>query len=154
MTAAPAQESLVLNRIFNAPVQAVFDAWTTTAALAQWFGPKDYKVLSTHCDLSVGGQYDILIQSPDNRTIRHFGEYVEINAPHTLIFTWILDNQACRGSEDQQAITLVTLLFEAVAAGTSLTLTHEKLPNQAACDGHAFGWTSSFDALATYLHPS
>lgn len=152
MTAASAQESLVLKRVFNAPVQTIFEAWTSTEALAQWFGPEGFRVLNVQCDLSVGGQYDITIQAPDNRAIRHFGEYIAIDAPHSLVFTWVLDDQACRGSEDQQATTLVTLLFKEVPTGTLLTLTHEKLPNQAACDGHAFGWQGSFDSLATYLN--
>ncbi len=151
MSAASAQESLVLNRLFSAPIQTVFDAWTKAEVLAQWFGPEGFDVLDASCEISVGGKYEIVIQSPDNNTIKHYGEYVEISPPHRLAFTWVLENQSCQGSEGQQAATLVTLQLHEVPDDTSLTLTHEKLPDQTAYDGHQFGWLSSFDSLTHYL---
>ncbi|MFT5115389.1 MAG: hypothetical protein ACI8P9_004740 [Parasphingorhabdus sp.] len=92
MTARVAQESLLLERVFEAPIQRVFDAWTRPEMLAAWFGPEGFKVLSADCDLSIGGSYDITILSPDNLQIRHFGEYVDIASPHRLVFTWILQD--------------------------------------------------------------
>lgn len=151
MSAVTAVENLVVSRVFAAPIQRVYEAWTQAEVLAQWFGPEGFKVVEAECDVAVGGRYEMLIQSPDNNTIKHFGEYVEINAPERLVFTWVLEDQACQGSQDQHATTLVTLDFKTVDNGTSLTLTHEKLPDQAAYNGHKFGWESSFEALATLL---
>ena len=146
-----AQETLIITREFVAPIQAVFAAWTQAEVLAKWFGPEGFTVLHAQTDLSVGGKYKITIQSPDNNTINHFGEYVEINEPNSLIFTWELKDQNCAGSEGQNISTLVTIHLEQTANGTLLTLTHEKLPDQAAFAGHQFGWRSSLDVLNQYL---
>lgn len=146
-----AQQTLEICREFAAPIQALFDAWTQAEVLAKWFGPESFTVLNAQTDLSVGGKYEISIQSPDNNIIKHFGEYVEIKVPNSLIFTWELKDQTCTGSEGQYATTLVTLLFEQTTQGTLLTLTHEKLPDQAAFSGHQFGWQSSLEALNQHL---
>jgi len=146
-----AQQTLEICREFAAPIQAVFDAWTQVEVLAKWFGPEGFAVLNAQIDLSVGGKYEISIQSPDNNIIRHFGEYVDIKTPNSLIFTWQLRDQTCAGSEGHHVTTLVTLLFEETTKGTLLTLTHEKLPDQAAFAGHQFGWQSSLEALNQHL---
>jgi uncharacterized protein YndB with AHSA1/START domain len=147
-----AQQTLVLTREFTVPIQQVFEAWTQADVLAKWFGPEGFTVVDAQTDLSVGGQYEITIKSPDNNLIKHFGKYVEIKAPNSLIFTWELKDQTCAGSEGQHVTTLVTLLFEETATkSTLLTLTHEKLPDQAAFAGHQFGWQSSLEVLNQYL---
>jgi uncharacterized protein YndB with AHSA1/START domain len=146
-----AQQTLEICREFTAPIHAVFEAWTKPKVLAEWFGPEGFTVLNAQTDLSIGGKYEISIQSPDNNIIRHFGEYVEIKVPDNLIFTWELQDQTCAGSEGQHVTTLVTLLFEETTLGTLLTLTHEKLPDQASFAGHQFGWQSSLEALNHYL---
>jgi len=145
-------ENLVVKRIFLADIDRVFDAWTQPELLAQWFGPEGFMVSKSELDLTVGGKYIIEIISPDNNTIKHFGEYVEVDRPNSLIFTWILDNQQCQGSQQQRVDTLVTLAFKSINDETELTLTHEKLPSKEAFDGHEFGWVSSFNSLEQLLN--
>ncbi|MBV1911738.1 MAG: SRPBCC domain-containing protein [Kangiellaceae bacterium] len=129
----------------------MFDAWTHAEIIAQWFGPEGFIVSSSSLDLTVGGRYLVEIISPDDNVIKHFGEYVEINRPNSLIFTWMLDDQQCQGSRSQLADTLVTISLRRLENGTELTLTHEKLPSQSAFDGHLFGWNSSFNSLEQFL---
>ena len=145
-------ESLVITRIFSASINQVFDAWTQPQVLAQWFGPEGFMVTKSSLDLSVGGKYLIEIIAPDNNTIKHFGEYIEINRPTQLIFTWTLDNQQCAGSKQLQADTLVSIDFKSINNQTELTLTHEKLPTKEAFNGHEFGWNSSFNSLDQLLN--
>jgi len=144
-------EILVLKRQFSASIERVFDAWTKTEILAQWFGPQGAVVSHAENDLSVGGKYIIEITSPDGNNIKHFGQYVQITRPHTLIFSWMLENQPCGGSAGLCAETLVSLEFKSLETATELTLTHERLPGKQAYDGHKFGWNSSFDSLTHYL---
>ena len=144
-------QALHLKRIFNAPIEKVFAAWSDAKQLALWFGPLGFVVVKSEVNLVVGGEYNIVIQSPDGQQIRHFGEYVAVSPPTKLVFTWVLENQACGGSQNQQANTLVSIHFTAVAEGTQIELSHERLPNKEAYDGHSFGWNSSFDALASYI---
>ncbi|MBV1915654.1 MAG: SRPBCC domain-containing protein [Pseudomonadales bacterium] len=142
---------LVLKRIFAAPVDRVFDAWTKAEVLAKWFGPEEFSVNRSEVQLYVGGSYDIEICSPDGKQIRHFGDYLEINKPHYLVFTWMLADQDCKGSEGLVSETIVSLEFKAIENTTELTLTHEQLPNKEAYHGHQFGWSSSLNSLTSYL---
>lgn len=142
---------LVIKREFSASLERVFTAWTDPEVLACWFGPPGFIVNRSIVDLQVGGEYDIEIQSPDGERIRHFGEYVEIDKPDKLVFTWMLDGQSCKGSQAQYGKTMVTIDFLAKGRKTEITLTHEQLPGQEAYDGHAFGWRGCFDSLEAYF---
>jgi len=142
-----ARDILVIKRQFSASLERVFDAWTQKSFLKEWFGPVGCLVSGTKINLVVGGKYEIEICSPEGNRIRHFGTYVEISKPTKLVFTWMLEDQSCMGSEGLCAETLVSIDLKRVETGTELTLTHERLPTQEAYDGHAFGWNSSLDSL-------
>lgn len=144
-------EQLIINRRFKASIERVYAAWTDVELLAQWFGPKGFIVSDSELTLAVGEHYRIELTAPDGQVIHHYGQYVEIDPPHSLIFSWQLDHQDCRGSEGEKADTLVTLTFAQVGDETELTLMHERLPSQAAHDGHHFGWMGSFDSLELLL---
>lgn len=146
-----ARDVLVVKRLLSAPIERVFEAWTNAEVLAKWFGPDGFLVSHAETNLTVGGTYEIVIDSPEGNRIRHFGSYVQISRPHKLIFTWMLEDQACMGSEDQCAETLVSIEFKSIEESAEITITHEHLPSQEAYDGHAFGWSSSLDSLAAYL---
>ena len=144
-------DTLTLKRIFNAPVERVFDAWTKAEVLTKWFGPEGFSVMHSELQLHVGGNFDIKICSPDGKHIRHFGHYLEINRPHKLVFTWMLADQECKGSEGLTSETIVSIEFKRIKETTQLTLTHEQLPSKEAYDGHKFGWSSSLNSLTNYL---
>lgn len=151
MSAETISETLQLERKFGANVTRVFSAWTEPEVLAKWFGPEGFSVFDAVMECRPGGKYCITIEAPDKTKIKHFGEYLEVDAPNKLIFTWELENQACQGSASQCATTIVELSFIEHEGGTLLKLQHEKLPNKAAIDGHRFGWTSSFESLTQLL---
>ncbi len=144
-------EKLEVIRTFKAPIERVFDAWTNEQVLAQWFGPEGFHVSDSKINLAEGKKYYIELLSPEGNRIKHYGTYVKIVKPYQLVFTWILENQQCKGSEDQYSDTLVTIDFTEQGDHTSIKLVHEKLPNEQALDGHQFGWNSSLDSLEHYL---
>lgn len=145
------QTALKLQRVFDAPIEQVFLAWTQAEVIASWFGPEGFKVQSADIDLRIGGKYSIVIKPSDGPEIHHYGRYVEINSPNRLVFTWVLENQACEGSENLSAETLVTIELKPLDGSTQLTLLHERLPNKQAYDGHKYGWNSSFNCLQNQL---
>lgn len=148
-------QKLRIERVFNASAERLFAAWTVPEKISAWFGPENFEVIETEVDFRVNGRYSIVIQSPDEKLIKHYGEYLEIRPPSVLVFTWILSNQDCRGSEGQNATTLVTLGFESLSpTRTRLILEHEQLPDQAAYDGHQYGWESSLNSLNAMLGSS
>ncbi len=151
LATSSARAVLILTRIFHAPIEEVFEAWTNAEVLADWFGPVGFRVTTAEIDLRLGGKYLIVLQPPEGEAIKHFGEYVEITPPTKLVFTWVLQNQTCRGSVNQCAETLVTLDFKRLDQSTEIQLSHEHLPNKEAYDGHQFGWTSSFECLDIFF---
>jgi uncharacterized protein YndB with AHSA1/START domain len=150
-TSTSAQAVLTLRRVFKVPIEKVFDAWTKPDVLASWFGPVGFTVSMAKTDLRVGGEYLIVLQPPEGVAIRHSGEYLEVTPPERLVFTWLLENQACGGCRDECAETLVSIDFKRLAESTEICLTHERLPGKEAYAGHVFGWNSTFDGFENFV---
>ena len=131
---------LRLHRILDAPAGKVFKAWTNPSDLMRWFGPDGCVVDEVKSELVVGGRYSIRMTVPGGEMVHHFGEYLELEPPHRLAFTWVLSDQPCDGSTGQQADTKVVLDLVERGDKTELTLIHQRLPNKGAIDGHRMGW--------------
>src|ERR1700756_4323405 len=56
---------LTITRIFDAPRELVFRAWTEPAHLARWWGPRGYTLPSCQLDLRPGGAYSFEMHAPD-----------------------------------------------------------------------------------------
>ena len=92
-----------------------------------------------HLRVRVGGAFKLSMRS-DASTCEIAGEYVAVDPPRRLVFTW-------RGAPTQDADTLVTVELAPSGAGTELTLTHERLPTPELRAAHATGWANMFDHL-------
>jgi len=124
-----------------APVAEVFRWWTQPDKLRQWMSPTG--TAEAEVDLRVGGALHIVMKS-GGVTIHHTGEFIEIEAPNRLVFTWV---SPYTGPEP----SLVTIELEPDGEGaTRLRLIHSGLPGQAALS-HRSGWTTMLDRLATRL---
>jgi uncharacterized protein YndB with AHSA1/START domain len=143
--------TLTLTRDYEADRTKLFRAWTDPEMLKQWFGPPGVLTLDAHVDLRVGGEYRLTLQEPGGATIVHGGVYQTIDPPDKLVFTWVLEDQGCEGSEGLFAETIVSLSFEAHGRGTRLVLTHAFLPTEASRAAHAEGWEGSLDRLQETL---
>ena len=139
-------QTLKLARVFPAPRERVFRAWTEPAELMRWWGPVGFTTPSAEVDLRVGGKYRIAMRRPDGGV--HFvkGTYVDVKPPERLVMTWAWEGMA--GFDDFDS--LVTIEFVAKGAATEIVLTHEKLPAVAAAS-HERGWNGTFDHFATHL---
>ena len=147
-TAEQQNLNLAVSREFNAPCANVFKAWTDPETLKKWFGPHGVTAQSANIDLKVGGDYQITMRLPEGDVVIHRGQYRHIEPPHKLVFTWILEGQACEGSDGESAETLVTIEFKDMGETTRVELTHEFLPSEKSKEGHAMGWNGSLERLA------
>lgn len=137
--------TLVIRRSFDAEIETLFRALTDPAALMEWFGPGTAKVHHAESDLRVGGKWAIEMIGDNCEECNVSGEYVELDAPRKVVFTW-----AWRSTPDQ--VSQVTYALSPAGKGrTTLTLTHERLANAEVRDKHAFGWNGSLDNLAPWL---
>jgi len=83
----PTDDDLVIIREFNAPRQLVYDAWTTAAYLAKWWGPAGGAIEVKKFDLRPGGVFHYAMLHPDLGKVWGKFTYREITAPELIIFT-------------------------------------------------------------------
>jgi uncharacterized protein YndB with AHSA1/START domain len=147
LSTAPAERTLVLTRVFDAPRTLVFEAWSTPEHLANWFGPSNFTLPFCEVDFRAGGKYRLCMRSPEGKDYWVHGVYREIVEPQRLVFTWERD-----GADDEHAgHTLVTITLEDVAGKTRLTLHHATFGSTEIRDGHGQGWSEAFGRLDQYL---
>ena len=131
---------LTLHRVIDAPVEAVYAAWTEPEMLRRWLAPGDASVVRAVADIAVGGTFLIEMRGADGQRWLTSGVYREVVPCRRLVHTWRWE-----GSE---AASLVTVEFEPETPGrTRLTLTHSRFAEDGARDEHVQGWTGCLAKL-------
>lgn len=146
--AAPDPTVIRIERRFTAPVQAVFDAWTSAEVLRRrWPAGADWETPVAEVDVRVGGSLRLVMRSPDGKEFGGSGEYTEIAPPERLAFTWTWD-----GHEGHEGTQLVEVEFSERDDGTTtVVLTNRGLPDEESKRSHEEGWEASFDNLDRVL---
>jgi uncharacterized protein YndB with AHSA1/START domain len=124
---------LVVRRQIAVPRERVFDAWLDSESLAQWMRPQDCTHATVSVDPRVGGGFRIVMHGVTHGSAEHIGEYLAIERPSLLSFTWV-------SKHTDHKPTVVTIEFHERGTGTELVLTHRRLPPKEV-EGHRAGWT-------------
>ncbi len=142
--ADPAAETftLTLERVFKAPRDLVFEAFTDPQRFQAWWGPHGCNSTVHELDVRVGGAYRIEMHMPSGSVHKLSGTYHEVDPPERLVYSWIWGQGDLEGLE-----MTVTLEFDEHPDGTQLRLTHGGLPSEEARRLHGEGWGSCFDCL-------
>jgi uncharacterized protein YndB with AHSA1/START domain len=77
---------IVLSRVFDAPRELVFEAWTKEEHLSKWFGPKGFTTKTHECDVRVGGRWRFDMIGPDGKVWDNRIVFLEIRAPELIVF--------------------------------------------------------------------
>jgi uncharacterized protein YndB with AHSA1/START domain len=136
--AGDAGETLVVRRVIPAQRERVFQAWLDPQSLAQWMHPGGATDATAEVDARVGGKFRIVMIEGSKR-YEHTGEYLAIDPPKRLEFTWISD------ATDHRP-TIVTIEFLERDRGTELVLTHRRLPPKQV-ESHRRGWSDILQLL-------
>jgi uncharacterized protein YndB with AHSA1/START domain len=152
------QHELVITRVFDAPRELVWKAWTDPEMARQWQAPKTFTVPHLEQDLRPGGRWrkcmsgrppgaDALVE------IWQGGVYCEVRPPELLVFTYAWEKRAPVGlTEDGDPHeTLVTIRLEENAGKTTMSFRQAPFPTAQERDGHSGGWSSGFERLAALL---
>jgi uncharacterized protein YndB with AHSA1/START domain len=147
---------LQLTRVFDAPRELVFKAWTDVNQFNQWFGAaacNGSSLESTKVDARVGGKYRLQVRSADGEYFTSVGVYREVKPPERLVFTWQFekDGSGQEFGEVEPPEMLVTVEFKARGKQTELTLTHEKFASVESRDRHNDGWTRCLNELGKFV---
>src|SRR5687768_9701738 len=81
------KQEIVITRIFDAPRELVWKAWTEPEHFKRWWGPKEYTCPFCEMDLRVGGKYLNCMRSPEGQEYWSTGVYREIIPMERLVFT-------------------------------------------------------------------
>jgi uncharacterized protein YndB with AHSA1/START domain len=88
------KSTLRMTRTFEAPAQAVFDAFTSEEVIRRWWhAGNDWETPEAKVDLRVGGEVRVVMRNP-HEDVRYGGRgrYTEIDPPNRLAFTWVWDD--------------------------------------------------------------
>ena len=160
----PAMNDFVLKRTFNAPRNAVWNAWTDSQRLLHWWGPKGFKTVSCKLDLRPGGTFLYGLQTPDGKELWGRWAIRDVVKPEKLDFIVSFSNPeggVTRNpwNADWPLQTRSTVSFEESRDQTSLTVRWSPyeatdVEQKSFDDGHASmqqGWTGTLDQLEAYL---
>ncbi len=154
-----AGRELVIVRVFNAPRELVWKAWTQCDLLKRWWGPKNFTAPYCKIDLRVGGKYLYCMRSPEGQDYWSTGVYREIAAPEKLVCTDSFADEKGNvvpasqyGMTGEWPLELdVTITLEAQGSQTKMTLRHAGLPAGDMLEMTGAGWNESLDKLAESL---
>ena len=156
------ERELVITRVFDAPRELVWKAWTEPEHIMRWWGPRGFTSPAAEMDFRVGGKVLAAMQSPEfneGRPIWSTGTYREIVPMERIVCTDSFADEngnvvpaTYYGMEaDMPLEMLITVTFEEHEGKTKMTLRHEGIPAGPHRDGAHEGWSQSFDKLAEYL---
>ena len=129
-----------IKKTIQAPIEKVFDAWLDPKMLSRFMMPMPGMPESdVENDAREGGKFTIVMHVGDD-DLPHTGEYLKIDRPQKLIFTW----------ESHRSIqnSTVTLNFEKIDEGnTRISLSHIRFIDEEARSDHEGGWANILDKL-------
>jgi len=138
---------LVITRVFDAPRELVFQAWTDPKHVMSWWGPKDFTMTSWTMDLRPGGAWRGCIRSSKGLDYWSQGVYREIVPPERLVFTFAWDGEHNQPTTE----TLVTITFADSGGKTKFTFRQTPFTTVEDRDSHEEGWSESFERLAAHI---
>lgn len=140
----PAGRELRITRVFDAPRDLVFQAWTEPERLMRWWGPKGFTTSSFEMDLRPGGGWRAVMRTPEGEEHVHYGVVREVVRPERLVFTFTWEDEP-----DHEM--LVTVTFTERGGKTEMALHQAPFASAESRDSHQEGWNETFDRLAEYL---
>ena len=129
--------TIEFSRVFDAPRELVFRAWTEPELMAQWFAPEPFTTPIAEIDLRPGGRYRLVMRDPDGNEYPSTGEYLEVVVPERYVATDSVAEMpadfpealnAARGMPADTPVPdgVTTLTFEDLGGGKTRITFHEE----------------------------
>ena len=137
---------LRIERIFDAPAERVFEAWTNEDVLRRWlYGRANLETPIAEVDLRVGGRIRIVMRDPSGeQEAGATGEYKVVEPPHRLVFTWIWDD-----APDHPQ--LIELEFSEREGRTTVRMINSGIHSDERWESQQTGWHFCYDNLERVL---
>ncbi len=155
------EDAVVIERIFDAPVDLIWQMWVQPEHFQKWYGPEGFTVPVAKMDVRVGGKRLVCMetQTPDgSMKMWTTGEYIEVVPNMRLVYTDSMADEngnvvspSAQGMDDTEypTTTEVTVMLEDLGGRTKMVMTHAGVP--AAEQGANKAWKQSFAKMADYI---
>lgn len=139
---------LVLNLEYtlDAPPEEVFRMLTESTELVKWWGPHGFTIPEAELNLTEGGRYRFRMAPPDGEPFHLSGEFLEIDPPWRLVYTFRWEEPA---PDDRE--TVADLALGSTGEATRLALSQGPFLTEERRELHRNGWTESFEKLQAVL---
>lgn len=148
MAARTKSSEITLLRFYEAPLEAVWDAWTDPLQVAQWWGPRGFTLTHHSRDLRTGGHWHYTMHGPDGTDYENTTRYLEVVPRQRLVYDH-------GGHADRPPLFRVTVLFSESGGRTRLDLGFALASVEAAEQVRQHirqaGGEATWDRLAEYL---
>jgi uncharacterized protein YndB with AHSA1/START domain len=154
-TAATTDREVVISRVFDAPRELVFKAWTDPEHLAKWYAPRGCTIEMREIDVRTGGTYHHCIRNPAFHDCWCKGTYLEVVPPERIVCTMAISNEKgdlitavdAGMDPDWPSETTLTVEFEEHAGKTTVTLHQTVQESLAKRTGAYPSWLDMLDRL-------
>jgi uncharacterized protein YndB with AHSA1/START domain len=146
MNEQPGRLLLELSYGFDTSPERIFSMLTEPLELMKWWGPRGFTTPQAEVDLTLGGGYRLTMKPPDGDPFHLSGEFLEINQPSRLVYTFRWDEPA---PDDRE--TIVTLSVEAAGDSSRVSLSQGSFTTEERLSLHRSGWMDAFGRLRDVL---
>ena len=148
---ATAPQELRISRVFDAPREVVFRAWTDAGQLRQWWGPKGFTNPVCEVDARPGGALRIHMRAPDGVIYPMTAVFLDVAPPERIVFR----NAALNEKGESMFEVLQTVIFAEEGSKTRVTVHATVLRAGAEAAPHLagmeMGWSMTLDRLGEHL---
>jgi uncharacterized protein YndB with AHSA1/START domain len=115
MSALAADREMRVSRVFDAPIERVWEVWTDGAKVTNWWGPRGFTTTHQSQDLRPGGVWRFVMHGPDGADYQNLVTYVEVDRPRKLVYHH-------GGEKADEFQFTATITFEERGGQTEVTL--------------------------------
>ena len=151
------EDAIVIERIFEAPIELIWQMWTDPEHFKNWYGPTGFTVPVVEMDVRVGGKHLVCMASPDgSMKMWTTGEYTEVVPTERLVYTDspadengnLVSPSAIGMPDGYPQTTEVTVQLADLGGRTKMVMTHAGVPADSGAGG---GWEQAFAKMASYI---
>ena len=148
MAASNKSNVISLSRVYDAPLQAVWEAWTVPEEVAQWWGPRGFTLTTHSRELRTGGHWHYTMHGPGDTDYENTTQYLEVVPRQRMVYDH-------GGHKDRPPLFRVTALFTERNGRTQLDMSMAFATPEVAAEMRSFikkaGGEATWDRLAEYL---
>src|SRR3954469_24322675 len=81
-----ADREISISRLFNAPIELVWEVWTKPEHIVQWWGPNGFTNTITKMEVAPGGEWDLIMHGPDGTDYKNKSVFKEVIKHKKIVY--------------------------------------------------------------------